>query len=195
MGFMAMKTLHNHAEGGVVSQEIMGTNLLTHLEIPLVLSELRVNYNLIGNLHVVGYILFGLIACGALGFGVWTYRSRNVRVVKVAQPMFLIMVTLGVLRDGALICMSVPWLGFCGFTITFSALFSKTMRVNRIFHSQVPFGRIKVTIRDVMTPFVVLLSANIVVLTCWTVIDPSMMTGIASSLPMVPVSLPTLRDT
>jgi ABC-type sugar transport system substrate-binding protein len=194
MGFMAMKTLYDLAEGGVVSQEIMGTNLLTHLEIPMVLPELRVNYNLIGNLHVVGYILFGLIACGALGFGVWTYRSRNVRVVKVAQPMFLIMVTLGVLvmassilplsfedggvsesltdREGEWICMSVPWLGFCGFTITFSALFSKTMRINRIFHAKVQFGRIKVTMRDVMTPFAVLLSANIVVLTCWTVIDP-----------------------
>lgn len=193
MGFMAMKTLYDLAEGGV-SEEIIGTNVLSHLEIPLVLPELRVDNNLIGNLHVVGFILFGLIACGALGFGVWTYRSRNVRVVRVAQPMFLIMVALGVFvmassiiplsfddggfpgsqtdRDSALICMSVPWLGFCGFTITFSALFSKTMRINRIFHSKVPFGRVKVTVRDVMGPFVVLLSANIVVLICWTVIDP-----------------------
>jgi gamma-aminobutyric acid type B receptor len=108
--------------------------------------------------------------------------------------MFLIMVALGVLvmassiiplsfddggvpdsqteRECTLICMSVPWLGFCGFTITFSALFSKTMRINRIFHSKVPFGRVKVTVGDVMGPFVALLSANIVVLACWTVIDP-----------------------
>lgn len=194
MGFMAMKILYDLAEGGLISQEIIGTSVLTHLEIPLVLPKLRVDHNLIGNLRVVGFILFGLIACGALGFGVWTYRKRNVRVVKVAQPMFLIMVALGVLvmassiiplsfddggipesqtvRGGALICMSVPWLGFCGFTITFSALFSKTMRINRIFHSKAPFGRVKVTVRDVMTPFFVLMSANIVVLICWTVIDP-----------------------
>jgi ABC-type sugar transport system substrate-binding protein len=196
MGFMAMKALYDLAEGGLVSQEIIGTNVLTHLGVPLVLPELTVDHNLIGNLHVVGFILFGIIACGALGFGVWTYRSRNIRAVKVAQPMFLIMVAVGVLvmassliplsfedggvpksqadHEGALICMSVPWLGFCGFTITFSALFSKTMRINRVFHSKVQFGRVKVTVRDVMAPFVVLLSANIVVLIMWTVIDPLM---------------------
>jgi ABC-type sugar transport system substrate-binding protein len=194
MGFMAIKALYDLAEGGLVSQEIIGTNVLTHLKVPLILPELTVDHNLIGNLHVVGFILFGLIACVALGFGVWTYRLRNVRVVKVAQPMFLIMVAIGVLvmassliplsfddsgapenqtdREGALMCMSVPWLGFCGFTITFSALMSKTMRINRIFHSKVAFGRVKVTIRDVMAPFVILLSANIVILICWTVIDP-----------------------
>jgi ABC-type sugar transport system substrate-binding protein len=194
MGFMAIKALYDLAEGGLVSQEMIGTNVLTHLKVPLILPELTVDHNLLGNLHVVGFILFGLIACVALGFGIWTYRLRNVRVVKVAQPMFLIMVAIGVLvmassliplsfddsgapenqtdREGALICMSVPWLGFCGFTITFSALMSKTMRINRIFHSKVRFGRVKVTIRDVMAPFVVLLSANIVILICWTVIDP-----------------------
>jgi ABC-type sugar transport system substrate-binding protein len=193
MGFRAMKVLYDLVEGGV-GQEIMGTNVLTHLEVPLVLPELTVDHNLIGNLHVVGFILFGLTACGAVGFAVWTYRSRHVLVVKAAQPMFLIMVAIGVLlmassliplsfddggapasqtdREGALVCMSVPWFGFCGFTVTFSALFSKTMRINRIFRAKVPFGRVKVTIRDVMAPFVVLLTANIVVLICWTVIDP-----------------------
>jgi hypothetical protein len=38
MGSMAMKTYD--LEGGLVSEEIIGTNVLTHLEIPLVLPEL-----------------------------------------------------------------------------------------------------------------------------------------------------------
>jgi hypothetical protein len=72
-------------------------------------------------------------------------------------------------HECTLICMSVPLLGFAGLLITFSALFSK-MRINRIFHPKFPLG-VKVTIGDVMG-FVALLSANIVVLACWTVIDP-----------------------
>jgi ABC-type sugar transport system substrate-binding protein len=193
MGFMSIQVLYDLIQGKTPNQEVIGTNVLTHLKVPLILPELTVNNNLIGNLNVVGFTLFAMVAFTALGFAVWIYRSRNVRVVKVSQPMFLIMVAVGVLvmaasliplsfddsgevgqnyHERALMCMSIPWLGFCGFTITFSALVSKTMRINMIFRSKVPFGRIKVTMRDVMAPFFVLVTVNIVVLLCWTLIDP-----------------------
>ncbi|CAB9517862.1 acid type B receptor subunit 2 [Seminavis robusta] len=180
---------------------IIGTNVISHTHIPLELPEVQVNNNLIGNLQYVGYTLFAMVAITALGFGTWAFYRRKVRVVRVAQPRFLIMIAVGVLimascmiplgmDDGGgahadcfdgdvqlgerctAICMSVPWLGSIGFTITFSALYSKTRRVNKIFHSNTAFGRVKVSERDVLVPFFVLLCLNVIILVAWTLIDP-----------------------
>jgi hypothetical protein len=70
------------------------------------------------------------------------------------------------------ICMSIPWLAFTGFTVTFSALFSKTWRVNKFFNSASAFGKMEVSEKDVLAPFAVLLTCNFIVLISWTVIDP-----------------------
>lgn len=141
----------------------------------------------------VGYILFGIISVSAAIFVGWTWWYRNDRVVTVSQPLFLALVALGVLvmasallplsQDDSgrqvcdtekciAICMSVPWLGFLGFTMTFSALFAKTWRINRIFKSKVGFGRVKITANDVIAPLALLLFSNTAVLLCWTLLDP-----------------------
>ena len=79
------------------------------------------------------------------------------------------------------ICMSIPWLAFSGFCIIFSALFAKTWRVNQLFHGHhrtgsasnpSAFARVQVSIQDVMAPFGVMFTANLVVLLCWTLLDP-----------------------
>lgn len=195
MGMKSLEVLTSLLDGES-KQETVGTNVLTHIMVPLKLPELIVDHNLVGNLHIVGFILFGLVGISSCCIGVWTYQMRNVRVIKVAQPVFLGMVAIGVLvmatsliplsfddggnedslsdQKSALICMGAPWSGCCGFTIIFAALFSKTRRVNIIFHSQSDFSRVKVTVADVMTPFAVLLSLNVIVLACWTAIDPLM---------------------
>eukprot|EP00566_Odontella_aurita_P015761 CAMPEP_0113582996 /NCGR_PEP_ID=MMETSP0015_2-20120614/32248_1 /TAXON_ID=2838 /ORGANISM="Odontella" /LENGTH=287 /DNA_ID=CAMNT_0000487777 /DNA_START=121 /DNA_END=981 /DNA_ORIENTATION=- /assembly_acc=CAM_ASM_000160 len=74
-------------------------------------------------------------------------------------------------RGAGIACMTVPWLFFMGFVITFSALFSKLWRINKIFQ-QSNFKKIKVQARDVMIPFAVLFSLNFVFLLCWTLVDP-----------------------
>ena len=74
--------------------------------------------------------------------------------------------------QSTMICMSVPWLALIGFTITFSALFAKTWRVNQFFKSKNSLERIQVTERDVLQPFFLILSLNVIVLLCWTIIDP-----------------------
>lgn len=193
MGYQAIEQLLQIKNGIPPEEDIIGTNVLIHLRVPLVLPKLVVNNNLIGNLKYVGYILFGIIAVAAITFAVWTWRNRNAQVVKVSQPMFLILVALGVfimasslipmsqddsgrqvcdIQKCTAICMSIPWLGFMGFSMTFTALFAKTWRINRIFKTKVAFGRVKITAIDVVTPLAALLSANAVVLICWTVLDP-----------------------
>lgn len=152
-----------------------------------------VDQNLIGNFKYVGFVCYGVVAVCALACVFWTSYQRKDIVVQAAQPFFLTMVAGGVLvmatsliplsfddngdpdsmtnTRGVGICMSIPWLLFCGFTITFSALLSKTWRVNRLFRAEIRHARIQVTVKDVLLPFIVLVTCNIVVLICLTVLD------------------------
>lgn len=197
MGAMSMDSLlklatTDNREG--LLPDFQGTDVVEHLLIPLVLPALTVNENHLGHLSIVGFALFSIIAVTSIGFGVWTFMNKTVRVVKVAQPGFLIMVAAGSLvmgstliplsfddssanfteTNGTIICMSPPWLAFIGFTITFSALFAKTWRVNRIFHTHQNFQRQEVSSLDVLLPFVILMVCNMIVLLVWSLVDPLM---------------------
>ena len=173
------------------STHFIGTNVLEHLQIPLVLPELTVKLNQIAELKYVGYTFFGTIAAISIYFAVWTWRRRNNRVVKVAQPEFLILIAFGILIMGAAIiplsfddasedanlvaaCMSIPWLISVGFTITFSGLCAKLWRVTAIFNNKNQFQRTagKTNLQALM-PFALLLTANVAVLICWSILDPS----------------------
>lgn len=162
--------------------------------IPLELPPLDVDENLLGNLKYVGYTFFGIIAFAVLLSVCWTVYHRKSIVVRAAQPFFLVIVAVGVLlMSSALVplsfddggdpennsetfnvgvCMSIPWLAFTGFTVTFSALFSKTWRVNRLFGTNNGHVRLQINEKDVLAPFVVLLTCNIAVLLCWTLFNP-----------------------
>ena len=65
------------------------------------------------------------------------------RVVRSSQPIFLCLISSGValmalgivplsIEGSDAACMATPWLLFLGFTLTFSALFTKTYRINQI---------------------------------------------------------------
>jgi 7 transmembrane sweet-taste receptor of 3 GCPR/Periplasmic binding protein domain len=202
MGWQSVQVLYELATRGYIDHEIYSTNLVTHSVIPLELPPLQENQNLLGNVKYVGIVCFVIVALLSCACMIWTTRHRSAMVVRTAQPFFLVMIAGGALILAATIiplsfddnggggdassesmsetksvamCMSVPWLAFVGFTIIFSALFSKTWRVNRLFLSSGPqHARIRVHVHDVMAPFAVLLSLNIIILTCWTVIDPLM---------------------
>lgn len=191
MGYLAAQTLHKLLEGET-TPEIIGTNLITHLQVPLVLPELIMDDNLVGDLRYVGISLFCLIAALSLFLAYWTIRNRKLPAVNAAQPFFLYLVIVGVFVMGSAIiplslddvgepispfrsrgiCMSVPWVSCCGFTIVFSALFAKTFRITRILRAAMTFQRVTVTKKDVLLPMVILLSLNVLVLTLWTALDP-----------------------
>eukprot|EP00339_Tiarina_fusa_P029647 CAMPEP_0117073674 /NCGR_PEP_ID=MMETSP0472-20121206/51879_1 /TAXON_ID=693140 ORGANISM="Tiarina fusus, Strain LIS" /NCGR_SAMPLE_ID=MMETSP0472 /ASSEMBLY_ACC=CAM_ASM_000603 /LENGTH=761 /DNA_ID=CAMNT_0004798329 /DNA_START=89 /DNA_END=2374 /DNA_ORIENTATION=+ len=193
MGYRSTAALHNLLQGMEIPATI-GTNLISHLQVPLVLPDLEVDHSLIGNLHYVGYVLFGIVGLMVLGCVGWTYRNRNLGVVKAAQPIFLLWVAFGVFTMGgaliplslddkgdpdslsdtqaSLVCMSVPWLTWCGFTITFSALFSKTRRITKLIDSARECQRVQISAMDVAGPFIFLISLNVILLSLWTVLDP-----------------------
>ncbi|KAI2497094.1 hypothetical protein MHU86_17411 [Fragilaria crotonensis] len=115
---------------------------------------------------------------------------RKRRVVKASQPLFLVLIGFGVVimvssiiplsvddsgytKDVCnLACMAFPWLLCIGFATTFSALFSKTWRVNKLFHANRRFVRQEVPEKDVIVPVVCILAANILILGVWTALAP-----------------------
>jgi ABC-type sugar transport system substrate-binding protein len=201
IGTDSFQVLYDMATKGSLEKTVFKTNLVAYNLIPIELPPLDVDQNLLGNFKYFGITCFGLVALSAAGCVAWTLYQRASYVVGAAQPFFLVMVAAGVLimssslvplsfddggnllDDGGNlesisttrsvgICMSIPWLAFTGFTMTFSALFSKTWRVNRLFHGKARHTRMQVSEKAVLAPFAVLLTSNIVVLICWTVLDP-----------------------
>lgn len=173
------------------------TKLISYSVIPLDLDETHppeYDANLLDGLSNVGYVCFGIVMASAIFCAIWTVAKRKDMVVKAAQPFFLLILLSGIVIFASTIiplsfddngepeavgdafavgvCMSQPWLAFTGFTIIFSALFSKTWRVNRLFHAKQGFTRVKVSAYDVLAPFAVIFGSNVIVLACWSAIDP-----------------------
>jgi hypothetical protein len=114
-----------------------------------------VDFNQLGNIRVYGYILVTIIFMCSVGFGTWSMKYRSSQIVRASQPFFLVMICAGTLVLGASIiplgiddgdasplscsledydacdraCMAVPWCLTLGWSIVFSALFSKLWRV------------------------------------------------------------------
>ena len=141
-----------------------------------------------------GWRASGLVMCGlgvalAVGFALYTYMKRTTRVFKASQPFFLYTVCFGVTlifvsivalgfdeeissKDGCTVaCISFLWLLAVGFSVTFSALYTKTRRVNTIMN-QPGFRRIKVTPIVVAKPMIAILGANFLILILMTVLSP-----------------------
>jgi hypothetical protein len=156
--------------------------------IPPDLSVADENKNFIGTkLRLVGYFLAAIIVFLSFAFSKWTLVSRDERIVRASQPIFLHLICLGTGLMGASIavmglddetignmdavCSSAPallWLGWC---FAFSAILSKTLRINMIFHNP-RFRRIRVTSGDVMRPMCLMLCANVVLFVARAVFDP-----------------------
>lgn len=146
--------------------------------------------NQLGGWRYVGIGLMSLILLSAIASGYFLIKHRESPSFKSMQPLFLAMICFGIVILSLTIlplsiddelhsenvcdtaCMSAPWLLSMGLTVTFSALFSKLWRVNKLF-GRSTMRRTKVTERDVALPFVVLLSTNVMLLTAWTLADPS----------------------
>ena len=193
-GTESAQLLHDIITNGNIEEDEVITNIVAYNLIPVELPYLKVDQNLLGNLKIVGFVCFGIVVFSVIVCITWTIMNRTKSVVRAAQPFFLNMVAVGVLIMSASliplsaddggdlapethtwslgVCMSVPWLAFTGFSVAFSALFSKTWRVNRIMKAKTDHLKIKLSARDVMTPFFVLLSLNCLVLILWTAIDP-----------------------
>jgi len=149
------------------------------------------NYNYLGTgIIAYGYSIAALTLFASVACGIWTYRNRASSVVRASQPFFLILISAGVFVFSASIipmamddghfsveacdkaCMAIPWLGAMGWSILFSALYAKIRRVNLMIRNAKNFRSVHVSEKDVMTPFAIVFSANLILLLVWTIIDP-----------------------
>lgn len=128
-------------------------------------------------LRAFGMAMGALIMVASVGFTCWTQIHSETKVVKASQPIFLHIICSGTMLMGSAIipltiddgfasesgcqiaCHAFPWLFFNGFVISFSALFTKTHRINYIFH-QPNFKRVSVSPLDVTTPLFVLVGGE-----------------------------------
>ena len=69
-------------------------------------------------------------------------------------------------------CVATPWLFSMGFAITFSALFAKIWRVHTVISYAKSMRRIEVQEKDAMKPIAAVFTLNLLLLLCWTLIDP-----------------------
>jgi len=147
--------------------------------VPLDIPTMYIEYNYIGNsLRGICLTLSGLIMILSLLFAVWTHIKSKTRVVRASQPIFLLILCFGIFLMGSAIiplsfddevtsvrgcsisCMLTPWLFFIGFATSFSALLSKTWRVNKVFNHPA-LKRIKILPLDVMKPLFTSLAGKI----------------------------------
>lgn len=127
--------------------------------------------------------LCALVILLSLASVAWTRYFRMRRVVRSSQPIFLSLISAGValmalgivplsIEGSDVACMATPWLLFLGFTLTFSALFTKTYRINQIMKNAAKFKRLTLTATDVMKPMLALLLVNVVILVAFTAVSP-----------------------
>jgi hypothetical protein len=154
------------------------------------------NLNQLDGIRWYGFALMLIVFTLSLAFGYWAARYRLSPIVRASQPFFLVMICVGTIVLGSAIlpmsvdngsfsdsacstaCMSIPWLLALGWSIAFSALFSKLRRVNIVFKQARHFRRLKVTEKDVLLPFLVLFFSNLVLLLIWTLVDPPFWTRV-----------------
>ncbi|CAB9522237.1 acid type B receptor subunit 1 [Seminavis robusta] len=115
------------------------------------------------------------------------YRTKQ--TVAAAQPAFLMMISSGCLLMATAIlpmslqepipesgldiaCMSQLYLVCIGFCVSFSALFCKLYRINKLQQGASQFRRVTIDVKDVMYPLVIMVMLNLAVLVAWTVADP-----------------------
>jgi hypothetical protein len=139
--------------------------------LPGSLWAVEVNNNYIHPATRVVVLLFSAVSIlSAIVCAVWTWRNRSTRIVRASQPFFLGLLCFGVVIFASTIiplsfdggnlnleglsgaCTATVWLVNLGAIIIFSALFSKTHRVNKIMKHAQQYKRIKVTVCDTLLP-------------------------------------------
>uniref|UniRef100_A0A7S4K3F0 G-protein coupled receptors family 3 profile domain-containing protein n=1 Tax=Odontella aurita TaxID=265563 RepID=A0A7S4K3F0_9STRA len=145
-----------------------------------------------------GYLLCAMVVLTSLVCCGWTYWHHERRVIKASQPIFLYILASGALLMGMAIiplgmqegpsagqaeldaatqasldaaCGAIPWLITVGFSLTFSALFAKEIRIAKLMLKK-DMRRMQVSAAHVMKPALVLVGLNAIIMAVWTGVAP-----------------------
>jgi hypothetical protein len=139
------------------------------------------------SLMIFGLVMMSLALFIAFGSSFWVFRNRRKSIVRAAQPEFLHCLCIGASLVALSIvflsfdesygwstdelstaCATFPWLFVVGYLVQYCAIYCKLLRARKVFS----MTKRKVTIAQVIWPFLLILASSIVVLIAWTVIDP-----------------------
>lgn len=155
---------------------------------PLLTREISESNYLAPWVRGIGFALMTI--AWVLGFGCFTglVLLRQDNLIQRAQPFFMMLLCGGAVITSCAIltlsfdegynwtdqmldaaCMATPWFFFLGQIVTFSALFTKLWRLDKVL--QFRHGN-KVRIRKVIAPLLALLTTSLLILTVWTIVDP-----------------------
>lgn len=135
------------------------------------LPQIKMSYNTVDLwVLIVAYGLLVIILGVTIGFTVWTFKKWDSRVIKASQPHFLLLICFGIaimaftivpltlehvnVFQPAMPCTSIWWFAVIGFGITFSTLFAKTYRINKIVASSLKCRRVQLSMRETLYPVV-----------------------------------------
>lgn len=141
------------------------------------------------SLQSICWALAGLAAVMSIVFAALVIRNRASPKIRASQPIFLVLLCVGTLfvsfstfmvtaqepwpsRFLDVSCMLDPWLLSIGVTTAFSALFTKTWRINQVYSSAQKCRRVTIRPRDVIWPLMLLLVVNVAILSAWTAYNP-----------------------
>lgn len=146
------------------------------------------NMNLITTTSLcIGLAFMSLVMLAAIFLFAFTCKHRKVGVIRMSQPEFLLLLCVGAFIMASSIipmslqepvpgldiaCMASVWLFSIGFVASFSSLFCRMWRLNRLMDSSQVYRRIVVRAQDVLYPIVILMGLNVILLTTWSILDP-----------------------
>ncbi|CAB9501815.1 Gamma-aminobutyric acid (GABA) B receptor [Seminavis robusta] len=155
---------------------------------PSSLPPLEPDQNLVGNgVIATGLVLAAAVMIMSIGWIAWVtvQRAASVRgstflpghdcigtfimATSIIPTSFQKPMSQGALDAG---CALFPWLLCLGFVTAFSALFTKNGRMNSIYANARRFRRTTIEPKDVLKPFLVLLTLNLAFLTGLTAATP-----------------------
>eukprot|EP00536_Pseudo-nitzschia_multiseries_P014279 jgi/Psemu1/69037/estExt_Genemark1.C_6820002 len=113
-----------------------------------------------------------------------TYYYRKKKVIVYAQPQFLYLLLLGLLfvSFGSILsaatpseatCVAREWFILLGYSLELVPLIVKVAAINLIYQSAIKFKRVKLEQKRLFITVGVIISAVVIYLTIWTIIDPS----------------------
>ena len=164
-------------------EEVLTKNVLINVVYPH-------NMNQLDGIRPYGFVLSAITVLSAVGWSIWVVLNASHHVVRASQPIYLHMMCAGIgvmglsiiplsiddslaSDDGCdIACMAFPWLLATGFSVAFSALFSKIWRINQIVAACKSYKRVEVSTQHVIMPFFVIFSLNVTILSVWTAVDP-----------------------
>jgi hypothetical protein len=184
-------SIHSRMQQSIAAVENMNVTEVYQTSLGYYDATLQINMNYIDpDFRAAGWGLAGLICLMSFILCTWTFFYDRNPVMQAFQPFLLIQSAVGLFFLGATIiplgfddslfsaeilnytCMATPWIYVFGFSLFYSAVYSKIRMCVKIFNNPDKYDVLVVRGMDAMKTFLRVFLLNAVFLALWTGLDP-----------------------